>query len=306
MGQDCEYEPGQAPPVDSKACFATYALADYLTKVVPKTETQLAFQFMSLPDDCDGGPYTTPRVPLTKLPIAANSPLITAISNETFAGGLGTHIEGALLGIAQWTAANVKPGREMIGVLMTDGDPNGCEESIPALRDIVAKHLADTGIRTFVIGMEGATDANLEQLGKAGGATPHNDWCGDAAAPCHYWNVEDGSGNAIESALQAIVQQAAPLPCDFDATHLAAPAGETLDFSKVNVTLTDAKGTTTTIGQVESQTACPSAELAWYYDNPNAPTKILLCSNACSSVTAAEQGSRVNIVVGCQSTVRVK
>jgi hypothetical protein len=107
---------------------------------------------------------------LTTLPIAANHAIVQAISNENFAGGFGTHIEGALRGIADYTTANETPGRNMIGVLMTDGDPNGCVESIPTLRGIIADHLAATGIRTFVIGMEGATDANLEELATAGGA----------------------------------------------------------------------------------------------------------------------------------------
>src|SRR5438046_1816599 len=33
MGQDCDYTPGTSPPVNSKACFATYAVAEYFTSV---------------------------------------------------------------------------------------------------------------------------------------------------------------------------------------------------------------------------------------------------------------------------------
>lgn len=307
MGTDCAYEPGAAPPESSKACFATYAFSDYLTSVSPQVDTRLAFQFMSLADnDCNGDLYATPLVPLTPLPMAASHPLIQAISDEQFQGGFGTHIEGALLGIADYTANNQTPGREMIGVLMTDGDPNGCEEDIDTLRGIVAEHLAASGVRTFIIGMEGATNANLEAMAIAGGAEPHTDWCAGGPSPCHYWNVGDGSGDAIASALQAIIGQAAPLPCELDVASLEPPAGEVLDFGKVNVTLTDREGTSTTIGQVPSGAACPADQLAWYYDNPDAPQAIHLCPNACETVTGAASGSQLAVVLGCQETVVIQ
>jgi hypothetical protein len=305
MGTDCAYVPGDMPPVASKACFATYALSDYLINVSSSVDTRLAFQFMSQPNDCDGTPYETPLIPLTQLPVPKDHAIIQAISNETFKGGLGTHIEGALRGMAAFTTASVTQGREMIGVLMTDGDPSGCEEDIGKLSDIISQHLQATGIRTFIIGMKGATDQNLEQLATAGGADPHNDWCGSLNAPCHYWNVDEGSGDAITSALTAIVQQAAPIPCEFAVSGFAPPAGQKLDFGKVNVTLTDAKSMATTIGQVADKASCPGDVPAWYYDDPSAPMAIELCNSACSLVTDAANGSRVNVVVGCEDTVVV-
>jgi hypothetical protein len=307
MGEDCAYQAGGTPPANSKACFATYAFPNYLINVTPQVDTRLAFQFMSLANnDCDGALYATPLVDLTTLPVAANHAIVQAISNENFAGGFGTHIEGALRGIADYTANNRTVGREMIGVLMTDGDPNGCEDDLATLRGIIADHLAATGIRTFIIGMEGATDANLEELGTAGGAQPHSDWCGSVGPPCHYWNVEDGSGDAIASALRAIIGQAAPLPCQYNVAGLTPPEGETLDYGRVNVALTDPGGVPTTIGQVGDEAGCPTNQPAWYYDNPSAPTTINLCPNACDLATTAANGSRVQVVVGCQDTVVVE
>lgn len=307
MGEDCAYTPGGTPQVNSKACFATYAMSDYLINTTPSVDTRLAFQFMSLDaNDCDGTPYATPLVPLTQLPMPATDPLIQAISDETFVGGIGTHIEGALRGMATFTTNNRTQGREMIGVLMTDGDPNGCDENIGDLRQIIADHLANDGIRTFVIGMEGATDSNLEELALAGGADPHSDWCGSVQAPCHYWNVGNGSGQAISSALSAIIQQASPLPCHFDVIDLTPPAGETLDFSKINVQLTDSGGNTTIIGQVPDPTTCPTDQPAWYYDNPNAPTTINLCDNACNLATNASNGSHLSVLVGCNTQMIIR
>ena len=304
MGRDCAYTRGSSPPEDSKACYATYALSDYLIGVTPATDTRLAFQFMSQPDDCDGSPYRTPLVPLTSLPVSADHQIIQEISDEDFGGGLGTHIEGALRGIAAYTAANVTPGREMIGVLVTDGDPQGCEDEIPTLARIMSDHLAATGIKTFIIGMEGATEDNLEELAVAGGATAHDDACGGVAAPCHYWNVGNGSGDVLANALSAILEQAAPLPCEFDVTGLEAPPGEALDYSKVNVALTQG-ASVTTIGQVPDAGACPGGTPAWYYDDPEVPSMIHLCASACTLVGAAGDGAEVSVVVGCSATVQI-
>jgi hypothetical protein len=265
-------------------------------------DTRLAFHFMSQPDDCDGSPYTTPLVDFTSLPVTSTHPLIQTISDETFAGGLGTHIEGALRGLASFTSARETPGREMIGVLVTDGDPRGCETSISALRTIISNHLAATGIRTFIIGMEGATESNLEQLALSGGADPHDDYCGSIGPPCHYWNVGNGSGDALASALSAIIRMSIPIPCSFDVVDLTPPPGEALDYTKVNVTLTEGT-TTTTIGQVPGETDCPADVPAWYYDNPASPAQIHLCPGACSLVSGAGDGARVDVVVGCQDTV---
>jgi hypothetical protein len=118
--------------------------------------------------------------------------------------------------------------------------------------------------------------------------------------------VEDGSGDAIASALRAIIGQAAPLPCQYNVAGLTPPEGEMLDYGKVNVALTAPGGVSTLIGQVRNEAACPASQPAWYYDNPAAPTTINLCPNACDLATAAENGSRVQVVVGCQGTVVVQ
>jgi hypothetical protein len=299
MGQDCAYVHGSTPPQDSKACYATYALADYLIDVSPSVDTRLAFQFLPLSTNaCSGQAYDTPLIDLTTLPVAESHNLIQEISDATFNSNQFTNIEGALRGLAAFTAANVTPGREMIGVLMTDGDPLTCEQDVPTLADILAQHYADTGLRTFIIGMTGATEANLEEIGEAGGTTPHDDWCGAIGPPCHYWNVGDGSGDALANALQGIIALAVPLPCQLDVLDLTPPDGEHLDFDNVNVNLTQGT-TTTTMGEVADVGHCPSDTAAWYYDNPSAPTMIVLCPSACNLVSGVADGARVSVTVAC-------
>lgn len=304
MGETCDYVPGQHPPLRAqKACYAVWAMSDYLTTVSPPSDTRLAFQFMSQEGDeaCNGLPYETPLVGLSSLPVSLDSEIITALDNETFEGGLGTDIESALLGISKFTSANKTEGREMIGVLLTDGNPEGgCEENIDTLANIIsqAEH------RIFVIGMTGADENNLEKLALAGGAQPHNDFCGKIGPPCHYWNVGDGSGAALKDALQAIVNQAVPLPCEYDIAGLRAPPGEALDYGKVNLSFIEGS-VADTFGQVPGSNDCPDDQPAWYYDNPGAPQSIHLCQKACDTVTNASNDSRVDIVVGCEKTVEI-
>jgi hypothetical protein len=114
--------------------------------------------------------------------------------------------------------------------------------------------------------------------------------------------VGDGSGDAIESALQAIIKMSVPLPCHFDIADLTPPEGEQLNFSEINVALTE-NGKTTTIGRVPNEAACPADQPAWYYDDPSAPTQIHLCPYACSLVSEAEDGARVTVVIGCREVV---
>ena len=302
MGTDCAYVPGNSPPVSSKACYATYALADYLVDVSPAVDTSLAFNVMSLSSACDGSGYDPALLPIASLPVASDSQLVQRISDEDFSGGYGTIIEGALRGIANYTTNHEAEGREMIGVLITDGDATKCNRNNSELAGIIEDHLTVTGLRTFIIGMTGANESRLEELAVAGGAAPHDDFCGGIALPCHYWNVGDGSGEVLANALQAISEQAVPIPCEIDVTGLSAPEGEVLDYGKVNVTLTEGE-TVTIIPQVGSPGACPSDQPAWYYDVPSAPTKIHLCENACDSVSAAGDGANLNVVAGCTDTV---
>jgi len=305
MGNDCNYDPGvPTPPQSSKACYATYALAQYVIDVDPALDTHLAFDVMSDTTACDGAEYDPALVDLTTLPVAFASPLVGAINAEDFAGGTGTRIEGALRGIAGFTSNHETVGREMIGVLITDGDPNGCDGNIANLATIIEDHRTATGIRTFIIGMDGATESNLETLAVAGGADPHADFCGGLTPPCHYWNVGTGSGTALADALQAIAAQAVPLPCDIDVTGLTPPPGEVLDYGKVNVTLTEGVDVTT-IPAVPDAASCPAGVSAWYYDNPSSPTTIHLCPAACTAVTNAGGGAVLNVVAGCNDTVIV-
>jgi hypothetical protein len=305
MGNDCPLDLSGAPPPDtSKWCYATHALARYFMSD-SATGHRAALQFMSLEDGvCTGGldnGEAHARVELTWLPVSATDALITTLDTDDPVGGLGTQIEAALHGIATYTSNNITPGRTMIGILITDGDPNGCDENIDNLAGIIADHLAATGIRTFIIGMTGATLDNLETMAAAGGAPAHGpDFCGPGVDSCHYWSVGDGDPQAFVDALQQI-QAAAILPCVYSIPD--APPGEQLDPGLVNMTFADPTGAQQIIYGVESADQCRPDTGGWYYEPapPATPSSIRLCPASCDLVTTAGTGSNVNIAYGCST-----
>ena len=261
---------------------------------------------MSVPDGvCTGGPNNgeaSPLIDMTELPVTQDHALVQAISDETFAGGLGTQIEAALHGIATYTSGNVTPGRTMIGILMTDGDPNGCEDDENALATIVADHFAATNIKTFFIGMDGANLDRLETYAAPGGAQPHTDFCGNGPSPCHYWDVGNGDPAAILSALQAIAGQGV-VPCVY-AIPTTTSTGEAINFGLVNVQYRQSDGTPSTVGQVPAEADC-GASGGWYYNtDPARPGRraIHLCPATCELAKTAGTAAGVNVVFGCSTT----
>jgi hypothetical protein len=185
----------------------------------------------------------------------------------------------------------------MVGVLATDGDPQGCEQNIGDLADIIEGHLQDTGIRTFIIGMTGASLNNLERLASVGGAPEHGpEHCG-GQMDCHFWSVGDGDPEAFVDALSQI-EAAAVVPCSYSIPD--APGGELLDHALVNVLFTANSGTEFVIGRVDD---CEGTG-GWVYDDPVNPQVLTLCGTTCEAVTAEGIGASLEIAYGCQSLIQ--
>jgi len=211
MGNDCNI----GDNTNSKWCHAINALSGYFNS--PQASgNAAALQFFPLPNvsACTTGtgydvaslPTTPPAY--TTLPTNTFDNLLNATNDQ---GGGGTPTEAAIRGLTKFTANNRRGGRVTIGILVTDGDPNGCDQNLTNLSNLLQAHFQATTIRTFVIGMTGGTDANLEQIAQGGmgplhAATvgPLTNACGTSPAPCRHWNVGDGNPQAFIAALAAI------------------------------------------------------------------------------------------------------
>ena len=311
---DCPVDLVNVPAQDSKWCMATNALARFFTAATT-LDVRAALQFMTPanPDNYEicgvdaGNPHGTASVPYTQLPVDGAHMMVGALEQETPHIGnmngvgqaeIGTRIEAALNGIAMFTAANADPDRKTIGVLITDGDPVNCEEEPSALAQIAADHFAATGIQTFVIGMTGATAANLQTIAVSGGGPEHGpEYCEAPDTTCHYWSVGGGDPLAFAEVLAAI-QDSVYIACEY-AIPEAGP-GESLDPNLVAVTYNDATGAEPAhIPRVNDGASCDPVLGGWYYDNADTPSSITLCPTSCDTVSLAPSGARVEILYGC-------
>jgi hypothetical protein len=219
MGADCKLGDTTA----SKWCRSINALSGYF-KSAGSMDQAAAIQFFPLDNGSDalcttGDLYNVAALPTTDyqtLPSPGFDALLNSTSpNQGGGTGGGTPTEAAIRGLTRFTAANRRPGHVTIGVLITDGDPNGCDENLSHLSALLEAHHTATTIRTYVIGMQGATFKNLEQIAQGGNGPLHGDAvgtitdaCGDGAGPCRHWNVADGDPTVFTAALAAIQQSA--------------------------------------------------------------------------------------------------
>ncbi|HSQ62327.1 MAG TPA: hypothetical protein VLM85_03905 [Polyangiaceae bacterium] len=217
MGNDCNIDSG----TNSKWCHAVNALSGYFNST-SATGNAAALQFFPVTNHTasmctTGATYDTPASPTTPPPY-------TTLPTNTFDALLNattdnnpciTPTEGAIRGLTKFTSNNRRGGRVTIGMLVTDGDPVSCDTNLTDLSNLLQAHYTATTLRTYVIGMTGANDANLEKIAQGGNAPLHPDVvgtltgaCGTSPSPCRHWNVGDGNPQAFIAALAAIQQSA--------------------------------------------------------------------------------------------------
>lgn len=241
---------------------------------------QLTF-FPSATNSCSETDYATPDVPLASLPSAA---LATAIDQASPKGDTPTR--AATLGvIAQANAiAAQHPNEKTVVVLVTDGEPYGCGITGGAPSDAEAQGVAaevakvKAQIPTYVIGV-GPSVQNLDGVATAGGTSALHVQVGNAQQ----------TTTQLVSALSAI--KGAVARCDFDIP--APPDGRSIDFAKVDVQKVNGAG---------AETLALSADCAngtgWHFDDPQKPSKVLLCSAACDAIKKETSG-KVNVSFRC-------
>ena len=209
----------------------------------------------------------------------------------------GTPTSAALKSIATYTAAQApaRPGRTMIGVLITDGLPEACTSGGDAnLMSIVQNHFTATGIPTFMIGMTGADFARMDTWAQVSRSPQHSNHCG-ASSPCYSYNVGNGSGTVFIDVLKEI--QKAAVGCTF---NLPVPDSGILDINKIDVVYTPGGGgAPQTLTRVTDQSQCSTAPgQGWHYDDNINPTQIILCPDVCTAVSA-DSGAKIDVELGC-------
>ncbi len=233
-------------------------------------------------DSCNASVYATPAVVIASLP--GNAGAITqsvAQHGPTTSTPTAPALQGAINYAKSYAAAH--PGHTVVAVLATDGQPTECSPTaIPSIAAIAAAGASGTPkVLTFVIGV-GSSLSNLNAIAVGGGSKQAF--------------VVDQGGNVVqqfEAALQAIQGQA--IGCAYGIPQPAA--GQTLDVKKLNVQVT-LGGVQTILTYGDSAATCDPAKGGWYFDDPAAPTKILLCPATCTAVTG-KADALVDVLLGC-------
>jgi len=170
-------------------------------------------------------------------------------------------------------------------VLATDGDPTECDPSKAHINAIAAAGVSGTPkVLTFVVGV-GASLSTLNGIAAAGGTTK-----------AFIVDTNQNVNVQFLAALNAI--RGAALGCQYE---IPQPDGGMPDYGKVNVQYTPGGGgMAEEISNYQDKAHCPASGDGWYYDDPAAPTQILLCPATCTKVSGDSTGE-VDVVLGCKT-----
>jgi hypothetical protein len=247
----------------------------------------IGLQFFPIRKQCSVADYQTLAVDLGLEPVVSG-PIAQALDAQMMSGG--TPMVPLLEGLVAYLQAHPNPARKPVLVLATDGVPDDtCVSPVAgetpntldnAIAVAAAANAATPPIRTFVIGV-GSDLTALNGIAQAGGT-------GQAT-------LVDTGGNAQQQFLDALdAARKAAIPCDF-----AIPPGSGVDPNATNVQYTPAAAAPQTFVFVGDANSCGLAPTnGWYFDDPNTPSKVILCPAACDIVKADDRGE-VDVVFGC-------
>lgn len=227
--------------------------------------------------ECNPDYYANPRVPIAPLPDNVGAlqmafPVVPLEATATLPA-----MQGAIAHARE--RASSRPNVKAAVLLVTDGLPDDCGSTVETVSQAIAEGLAgQPSVQTFVVGIGQQLDA-LNAFAQAGGTQ-------QAVL------VMPGAASSLLDALGNIRQAA--LPCDYE---LPAGAEEDIANNTINVRYTAPGDTQSLIGYVPDGASCDPTQGGWYYDDPNAPTRVVACPGSCQALQ--QQGGEVQVVLGC-------
>jgi hypothetical protein len=233
--------------------------------------------------DCDPANYAKPAIEIGDL--GTTGPQMAAAIGAIQPGGLTPSVPalvGAIEHARTWAAGN-PPTRATAVLLVTDGFATQCADlSDQSLRDAALAGMAnDPPIRTYVIGVSvGAGKFRLDDIAANGGT-------GQA-----YLTDDTDLTGGLVAALRNITSS--PLKCEYQMPESPHPL-EKVNPALVQVVHTLANDVQEEIPYATTRGGCSPTYGGWYYDDPTAPTKLIMCPCTCASFGAGQ----LDILVGC-------
>lgn len=268
------------------------SIVDALTQFVHAKESDgfgVGLQYFGLGlagVSCTPEDYAMPEVEIAALPDNADA-IVNSISAHVPSSVTPTPpaLQGALMHATSYKMQH--PTHAVVVLLVTDGEPDFCGLIDDTAAAAQTSLNATPSIPTYVLGVGSALDA-LNQIAKAGGSD-------------HAYIV-DGTQDVSSQVLQALdqIRNSVALPCEFVAPH---DPGTPFDPSKVNLSYTPSGGPQMVISYSSDAAKADSAAMAWHYDDPAAPTKLVLGANTCKLVTSG--GGTIGISLQCP-TIELK
>jgi hypothetical protein len=227
--------------------------------------------------NCDVSKYAKPAVPMTTLP---NGAFAQSLAREEPAGSTptGPALAGAIRYAQDIARGQAKDGGKVAVVLVSDGAPEGCGDDLTTVSKI-ASNVAQT-IPTYVIGV--GEVGNLNAIATAGGTK-------------QAFIVSSNDPTQLQSDFQKAMAdvRSSALACDYAIP--AAPSGEKLDRNKVNVL----QQTGAAKSPIPHNAECKAGQ-GWRYDNPDNPSRIIICEETCTTLRADPTAS-IDVVFGCET-----
>jgi hypothetical protein len=240
-------------------------------------------------DSCNTDACAQPAVDVGLLSDPAHEAALVAAYQAEGPDG-DTPMSAALAGACQWaqTYGAANPAEKPVVILVTDGEPNGCEEDAVDIAAYAAAVYASDDVLTFAVGLQGSGEGTMNTIAAAGGTN---------------MGIFIGSNNAAAELLAALKAiQESVVSCTFAMPEPTDPDNP-IDPKLVNVTYTEGgAGSPQTIKQVQDASQCTAAG-GWFYDDPLKPTSIELCPTTCAAVQA-DTAAKINIVIGCKTDVQ--
>jgi Mg-chelatase subunit ChlD len=217
-------------------------------------------------------------------PLPQNAPaFITSLDAEDPLGP-DTPIFAALTGslFAATALQDANPDHKVILVFASDGDPSACDTNIANIATVAEQAYNYNGLQTFVIAIQGATVANLDQIAAKGGT---------------------GTAFDVTANIQAFADKMAEIRATAigcEVTIPEPPENEEFDPKLVNVNYTPGgMGEPIKLPKKQDKADC-GAGPGWYYDSETNPTEIIFCPASCQTVQADTQ-AKINVGFGCES-----
>lgn len=271
------------------ATKAIRAFADRAEVVGMKMGVQFFPPLATGADTCSASSYTNLAVPIAPLPDNV-LPIHNKLVNTAADGGatpMRSGLEGSIAAMRNFIQSGAP--HQGVVILVTDGEPNSCGgvSNVASVATSGANPPAGAAqVRTFAVGMDGASFASLDQIAQAGGGGTS-------------FNVGSGA-TAQEALVQALEKvRTGVLGCEY--TLPLPPAGEgVLDLESVEVRFTPgANDPEVAIRKVDGKEACGATSGGYYYDDPTNPTRVVLCPASCTTVQGATAAAKVDLHFGC-------